>query len=59
MPDKIITCQNCGQEFAWTSDEQEFYASKNLSQPKHCMICRSILKNASSDKFRGKSKFEK
>lgn len=38
--DKTITCTDCGQEFAFTAGEQEFYASKNLEDPQHCMICR-------------------
>lgn len=38
--DITISCQDCGQEFAFTAGEQEFYASKNLPTPKYCLICR-------------------
>ena len=38
--DKTILCADCGQEFAFTAGEQEFYASKNLPEPKYCLICR-------------------
>lgn len=40
LKDKVIKCQECGQEFAFTADEQEFYKSKGLEAPKYCMICR-------------------
>lgn len=38
--DKIIKCEDCGQEFAFTIGEQEFFAQKSLPEPKYCMICR-------------------
>ena len=38
--DRTITCADCGQDFAFTAGEQEFYASKGLPEPEHCMICR-------------------
>jgi ssDNA-binding Zn-finger/Zn-ribbon topoisomerase 1 len=51
--DKIIRCENCGQDFPWTASEQEFYAEKDLSAPKRCMICRSTAQSAEEDKNRG------
>jgi hypothetical protein len=41
MKDKAIQCQECRQEFVWTAGEQDFYATKNLDEPKFCMICRA------------------
>lgn len=41
MLDLPIKCQDCGQEFVWTADEQEYYKEKGLSRPKTCLICRS------------------
>ncbi|MDZ7587216.1 MAG: zinc-ribbon domain containing protein [Patescibacteria group bacterium] len=54
--DKIIICQDCQQEFAFTGGEQEFYAAKKLKPPIRCLICRAIFKAASEDKFRGSVK---
>ncbi|MCG2691812.1 zinc-ribbon domain-containing protein [Microgenomates group bacterium] len=54
--DKILKCQDCQQEFAFTSGEQEFYATKKLKPPTRCMICRAILKTARQDQFRGRVK---
>jgi hypothetical protein len=39
--DLTLKCQDCGNEFIWTQDDQEFYRRKNLSAPKHCLICRA------------------
>lgn len=51
--DEIIVCKNCGQEFPWTAGEQEFFVGKGLEKPEFCMICRSVMKSASADEFRG------
>lgn len=40
MPDVEITCAECGTTFPFTEREQEYYAEKNLSQPKRCKPCR-------------------
>lgn len=54
MKDKVIKCKNCGQDFAWTTDEQAFYKQKDLKPPLRCPICRAAFKVAEKDKFRGK-----
>ncbi|MGI6103296.1 MAG: zinc-ribbon domain containing protein [Patescibacteria group bacterium] len=41
MQDQTLTCRDCGQEFVWSSGEQEFYAQKGLSQPTRCKDCRA------------------
>ena len=41
MPDKNITCRDCGQTFVFTTGEQEFYASKGYTnEPGRCTACR-------------------
>ena len=37
--DKEIVCKLCGKKFIFTVGEQEFYASKNFPEPKHCKGC--------------------
>ena len=37
---QALTCKDCGQAFEWTAEEQEFYASKQLSAPQRCKPCR-------------------
>ena len=40
MPDAVIACINCGEEFVWNEEEQEFYQSLNYVKPKRCTRCR-------------------
>ncbi|MGH2490085.1 MAG: zinc-ribbon domain containing protein [Candidatus Limnocylindria bacterium] len=40
--DKTLTCKDCGQEFIWTSGEQEFYQARGLvNEPGRCPTCRA------------------
>ncbi|WP_054693986.1 zinc-ribbon domain containing protein [Syntrophomonas palmitatica] len=40
--DKVLVCQDCGQEFVFTTGEQEFYHEKGFeNEPKRCRDCRS------------------
>jgi rubrerythrin len=52
--DQVIICQQCGQNFVWTEEEQDFYRQKGLRKPNRCPICRASYKAAAKDKFRGK-----
>ena len=39
--DKTLVCRDCGQEFTFTSGEQEFYSSRGLvNEPRRCSECR-------------------
>lgn len=43
--DRVISCADCGQEFVWTSGEQEFYAQRGFTEaPKRCPSCRAARK---------------
>lgn len=45
--DKTLICKECGKEFVFTADEQEFYASKGFeNEPQRCKACRQNRKNA-------------
>lgn len=39
--DRTLTCVECGQEFTFTADDQEFHASKGYQEPKRCPNCRA------------------
>jgi CxxC-x17-CxxC domain-containing protein len=43
--DKTLTCQDCGQSFSFSADDQEFFAQKGFSEPKRCPNCRRARKN--------------
>jgi len=42
--DKVLTCADCGQEFAFTASEQQFYAERQFSEPRRCASCRATRK---------------
>ena len=45
--DKTLTCRDCGTQFTFTEGEQEFYASRGLTnEPSRCPDCRAANKRA-------------
>lgn len=40
MLDKILACLECGNEFIFSADEQEFYSDQGFEEPKRCRPCR-------------------
>jgi CxxC-x17-CxxC domain-containing protein len=54
MPDKTLTCRDCGQQFVFTQSEQDFYASKGFTnEPSRCPECRAARKAARGDSYSG------
>jgi CxxC-x17-CxxC domain-containing protein len=44
--DKTITCVDCGAPFAFTANEQAFYADRGFTnEPKRCSSCRQNRKS--------------
>ena len=39
--ERTLTCQDCGAEFIFTAEEQEFFAARSYSEPKRCPTCRA------------------
>ncbi len=45
--DKTLICKECGAEFEFTANEQEFYAEKGFTnEPQRCKACRDARKAA-------------
>lgn len=44
MSDRNLTCRDCGQEFAFTAGEQDFYTQRGFSDPQRCPSCRAARK---------------
>ena len=42
--DRQLTCADCGANFTFSAEDQEFYASKGYSDPKRCPECRAAKK---------------
>lgn len=60
MSDRTLTCADCGQEFVFTSSEQEFYAERQFTEPRRCPPCRAARKlsrGGSSEPARGGSSY--
>ncbi len=47
---KSLTCSDCGVTFAFTAEEQEFFATKGYTnEPKRCPSCRQARKQQQGD----------
>lgn len=42
--DKVLRCADCNQEFSFSASEQEFYASRDFTEPRRCPTCRAARK---------------
>jgi CxxC-x17-CxxC domain-containing protein len=45
LADKTLICSDCGQEFIFTGEDQEFYATRGFTEPKRCRSCRANRRN--------------
>ncbi len=51
--DRILVCRDCGNEFTFTAGEQEFYASKGLTNsPSRCPSCRAARRGGQQNASR-------
>jgi CxxC-x17-CxxC domain-containing protein len=47
LGDQTLSCRDCGQAFTFTVGEQEFYASRGLTNaPSRCPECRAAHKQS-------------
>lgn len=49
---QTITCENCGNKFVWSAQEQGLYKQRGLAAPKYCPICRGIMEARLKDEKR-------
>jgi uncharacterized Zn finger protein len=52
--DKHLSCADCGQDFVWSGEEQEFFKEKGYEPPKRCKACRQAKKAQRGDRGEGK-----
>src|SRR3970040_134107 len=46
--DRTLTCQDCGSEFVFSADDQQYHAEKGYTnEPKRCPLCRSSRRASS------------
>ena len=47
--DRTLTCQDCGQPFVFSADDQTYHAEKGYTnEPKRCPSCRQTRRNERS-----------
>lgn len=46
LQDQNIQCKDCGTDFVWTAEEQEFYQQKGFNAPLRCKNCRAKARAA-------------
>ena len=52
--DKTLTCQDCGQPFTFSAEDQTYHAEKGYTnEPKRCLSCRQARRNQSYGGFGG------
>ena len=45
--DRLLVCRDCGQDFTFSAGEQEFYASRGLTNaPSRCPSCRAARRSS-------------
>ena len=48
--DKTLTCVDCGAEFTFTAEDQEYHASRGFqNEPRRCPSCRQARKSERGD----------
>ncbi len=47
--DRALTCVDCGQQFAFSASDQQFYADRQFSEPRRCPSCRAVRKASRED----------
>lgn len=47
--DRSLTCQDCGQTFTFSADDQEFHAQRGYQDPKRCPSCRQAKRRSRGD----------
>jgi CxxC-x17-CxxC domain-containing protein len=43
--DKTLVCVDCGAEFTFSAEDQEFHASRGYQDPKRCPPCRQARRS--------------
>ncbi|MFQ5887217.1 MAG: zinc-ribbon domain containing protein [Candidatus Hydrothermarchaeales archaeon] len=57
VEDKTLVCSDCGEEFIFTAEEQEFYIEKGFeNEPKRCKPCRQQRKSQRSGRSFGRQR---
>lgn len=60
MEDKTLVCKECGSEFVFTVQEQQFYAEKGFqNEPARCLTCRRARKQQMNSRSKADGRGER
>lgn len=58
LADKTLVCRDCGKEFIFSGEEQEFYQSHDLqNEPRRCPECRTSRRRERSGDYQPRETF--
>lgn len=49
MTDRTLTCTQCGQDFTFSADDQQFHGERGYQDPKRCPTCRAERRASRGD----------
>ena len=51
--DRTLVCEDCGEEWVFSADEQQFFNERGYQTPKRCKPCRQKRKMSRTDSSSG------
>ena len=49
MTDRVLTCAQCGQDFTFSADDQQYHSERGYQDPKRCPTCRAERRASRGD----------
>ncbi len=49
MTDRTLTCAQCGQDFTFSAEDQQYHAERGYQDPKRCPTCRAERRASRGD----------
>jgi len=53
--EETLRCADCGKEFIWEAEEQEYFREQGFDPPKRCQDCRRANKQRRAERDAKKS----
>jgi CxxC-x17-CxxC domain-containing protein len=53
--DRTLTCVQCGSDFTFSADDQQYHAERGYQDPKRCPTCRSARRASQGGGYGGYS----
>jgi CxxC-x17-CxxC domain-containing protein len=47
--DRTLTCAQCGQDFTFSAEDQQYHAERGYQDPKRCPSCRAERRSSRGD----------